>query len=251
MQRQKDIWARLTSQHIANINATNEALIDFAQLAYCDKEIAEEVFNRLDHLAQTPGNDLFDVFGAMVVLCDALQTHQYQTPSDERLINLLVFIAQHIEQTQQTTGISTNAIILRMLAQMNAVLDAILLRALDENNMATMGTVPYEQLQKCMGHLKKNLDKLKANHPWPYFLSQRAIKSIEAVQVVKTTVEKNEDRKAALKSAGKIVGGLIGVAGAVATTIVTFGAGSPILVVAIIGFGSTVVDAFKFKQRNY
>ncbi len=91
-----------------------------------------------------------NVFGAVVVLCDALQTHQYQT-SDEQLINLLILIAQCIEQTQQTTGISTNAMILRLLAAMNAVLDTILLRALDENNMATMGKMPYEELKNTWG----------------------------------------------------------------------------------------------------
>ncbi len=100
-----------------------------------------------------------------------------------------------------------------------------------------------------MGHLEKNLDKSKANHPWPYFLSQRAMKSIEAVQVVKTAVEEKKDRIAALKSAGKIVGGLVGVAGATAITVTTFGAGTPILAVAIIGFGATVVDAFKSSKE--
>ncbi len=244
----KEIQMRLVSGHIPSINTTNEALIDFAQLAYCNEDIARAIFNQLNCLAQIPGNDLFNVCGAVVVLCNALQTHQYHT-SDEQLIKLLVFIAQNIEQTQQTTGISTDARILRLLAAMNAVLDTILLRALDENNMATMGKMPHEELKKYMRHLEKNLNKLKANHPWPYFLSQRAMKSIEAVQVVKTAVEEKKDKIAALKSAGKIVGGLVGVAGAAAITATTFGAGTPILAVAIIGFGATVVDAFKSSKE--
>lgn len=246
------------TKHIpSEVNCTNDVILDFAQLMYCHEAVADTVFNKLYKLIENNITTCYEILGAVVIACDALQAQSYEKPENVELIRLLVLLTNNVVKTNiDLTSVPNSQFVVRALAAINAVFNLLIIRGISNpNGIATMGEIPHKALSESFSILKKNLWEFRAQHPWAYFLCCQAQQSLDAVQSIRTAVQQEAAKKNAIHNLGQAIiaalqalfalgGGAAALGLAIAATVAGFGAPAPTLIPAVIAVGVGCLTAY-------